>query len=163
MIGYLVVSANTEVTTEENIVDIQNELQKEFKSYGYTIDNPNIILNPYEISPLTALIIFETPKEEKVNITILGKDNNNIETSFEKTKIHYIPIYGLYPDYKNKIKISSGNTTKEIEIKTDKIPDNINKNSIKTNNEFNLTMINNYPVILDKNNIFSYAHKKYFS
>ena len=31
-------------------------------SSDYTFDNPKVILNPYDISPLTALIIFETLK-----------------------------------------------------------------------------------------------------
>ena len=72
MIGYLVVSANTKVKTEESIIDRQNEIQKDFKIYGYTLENPNLIINPYDISPLTALIIFETEKEEEVTLIIKG-------------------------------------------------------------------------------------------
>ena len=39
---------------------------KEKTNYGYTFDEPNIIVNPYGISPLTALILFETEEEYDV-------------------------------------------------------------------------------------------------
>jgi hypothetical protein len=163
MVGYLVVSANTQVQIEENIIDSQNELQADFKSYGYTLENPNIILNPYEISPLTALIIFETNEEEKVTITIEGKTKETtITNTFEAAKEHYIPIYGLYPDYENKIIIKSGDTTKEVVIKTDKLPDYLTTN-IKNDTGKNLLVSeSDYPYILDSNNeIRWYLTKQY--
>ena len=122
MVGYLVVSANTEVKIEDNIIDRQNEQIEYLKSYGYTLDNPNVILNPYDISPLTALIIFETNDAVPVSITVVGKNSDNSYTKdFEKSKVHYIPVYGLYADYNNKIIIKCQNTEKVVEIKTEKL------------------------------------------
>jgi len=163
IIGYTVVSANTEVEVEENIIDNQNKLQSYYKSYGYTLDNPNIILNPYEISPLTALIIFETENEEEVTITVEGKTKETTYTNkFEKSKTHYIPVYGLYPDYTNKIIIKCNKKEKTLEIKTEKLPESL-KNDIKntTNSPLFITT-DNYPYAIDQNNdIRWYLTKNY--
>ena len=102
---------------------------------GYTLDNPNIILNPYGNSPLTALVLFETEQELDVKVTITGKDKLTTYThTFSKTKEHYLPIYGLYADSNNKIIIECGNNKKEIYIQTEKLPENmILPTSIKAN------------------------------
>ena len=49
---------NKAVSVTENLTSQQAKLEKDFTSSGYTIDDPNIIVNPYDISPLTALVIF---------------------------------------------------------------------------------------------------------
>ena len=152
MIGYLVVSANTKVKTEESIIDRQNEIQKDFKIYGYTLENPNLIINPYDISPLTALIIFETEKEEEVTLIIKGKNAEDITNTFEKNTKHYIPVYGLYPDYENKIIIQTKDNKKELTIKTDKLPD-IFPEIEKNNNEgFLFITSDTIPYAIDNNN-----------
>ena len=87
----------------------QQELEKEFTSEGYTLENPNIIVDPYNNSPLTALVIFETEKKEKVKVTIEGEDDLTTYThEFEKEKVHYIPVYGLYAGKENKVIIECG-------------------------------------------------------
>ncbi len=117
-------SNNTKIAKEKDLLAIQNESEKDFKTNGYTLENPNIILNPYEISPLTALILFETPNEERVSITVKGKDKHTtFNNTFENTKKHYIPVYGLYPDSENEIILEYGNNSKTIYIETEKLPD----------------------------------------
>ena len=163
MLGYLVVSANTEVKIEDNIIDRQNEQIEYLKSYGYTLDNPNVILNPYDISPLTALIIFETNDAVPVSITVVGKNSDNSYTKdFEKSKVHYIPVYGLYADYNNKIIIKCQNTEKVVEIKTEKLPKELS--NTKTNNTGDTLFIadDNLPYALDKDGeVRWYLTKKY--
>lgn len=163
MVGYLVVSANTEVKIEDNIIDRQNEQIEYLKSYGYTLDNPNVILNPYDISPLTALIIFETDDVVPVSITVVGKNSDNSYTKdFEKSKVHYIPVYGLYADYNNKIIIKCQNTEKVVEIKIEKLPKELS--STKTNNTGETLFIadDNLPYALDKDGeVRWYLTKKY--
>ena len=162
-IGYVVVSANSEVEVEENIIDRQNQIQEYFKSYGYTIDNPNIIMNPYEISPLTALIIFETENEEKISITIEGKTKETTYTNeFESSKIHYIPIYGLYPDSVNKVKIKSSTQEKTYELKTEKLPEDLSNNILNTEDKILFITTDNYTYAIDNNNdIRWYLTKNY--
>lgn len=130
-----------------SLVTKQNEIEKTIKTNGYTIDNPKVLLDPYNASPLTALILFETEEEVSPKITIEGKDKlTTIETEFAKNTKHYLPIYGLYADYNNKVDISytlsdGKKITKQVEIQTDKLPDNfvlptsVKKDSSKLTND----------------------------
>lgn len=91
---FLIVSNNLlnkeEITTKESLVTYQSKLEQEFSTRGYTIDNPNIIVDPYDASPLTALILFETVEEVEPKITIVGKDELTTYTyEFKKGKEHY--------------------------------------------------------------------------
>lgn len=119
-------STNTEkLTVTKALATLQQEKETKFKSKGYTLDNPNIILDPYGNSPLTALIIFETKNSVAPKVTIEGKDELTTYThEFSKETTHYLPIYGLYPDKKNKIIIEYEGKKKELTIKTDKLPEN---------------------------------------
>lgn len=102
----------------------QQELEEGFTSERYTLDNPNVIVDPYNNSPLTALVIFETEREEKVKITIEGEDDLTTYThQFDKEKVHYIPVYGLYAGKENTVVIECGNEKKELKIKTEELPD----------------------------------------
>ena len=115
---------NKEVEQTISLVDTQAELEKEFVSKGYTIDKPNIIVNPYEISPLTALVIFETEEEVAPTVTIMGKDEHTTFThEFESNTVHYLPIYGLYAGEANEVIIEFGDTKKNITIETEALPE----------------------------------------
>lgn len=153
-IGYSIVSANEEISIVKDEIEYQKELDGYLTPYGYTIDNPNLIINPYDNSPLTALLLFETETDEEVTITILGKDNNSTYINkFEKTNKHYIPIYGLYPDYNNIINIECGKRKKTIEIKTKPLPkDLIVKEVNNSANKLSFISDNNYTYALDNNN-----------
>ncbi len=130
-----------------SLVTKQNAIEKTIKTNGYTIDNPKVLLDPYDASPLTALILFETEEEVSPKITIEGKDKlTTIETEFAKNTKHYLPIYGLYADYNNKVDISytlsdGKKITKQVEIQTDKLPDDfvlptsVKKDSSKLTND----------------------------
>ena len=130
-----------------SLVTKQNEVEKTIKTNGYTIDNPKVLLDPYDASPLTALILFETEEEVSPKVTIEGKDKlTTIETEFAKNTKHYLPIYGLYADYNNKVDISytlsnGKKITKKVEIQTNKLPDDfalptsLKKDSSKLTND----------------------------
>ena len=130
MIVTLLVLNNLSTAKEELIItkslrSQQQELEKEFKSEGYTLENPNIIVDPYNNSPLTALVIFETEENLSLTVTIEGEDELTTYThEFEEKKIHYLPIYGLYPDKENTVIIECGDEKQEIKIKTDPLPEN---------------------------------------
>lgn len=136
-----------EIDLTVSLVTKQNEVEKTIKTNGYTIDNPKVLLDPYNASPLTALILFETEEEVSPKITIEGKDKlTTIETEFAKNTKHYLPIYGLYADYNNKVDISytlsdGKKITKQVEIQTNKLPDDfilptsVKKDSSKLTND----------------------------
>lgn len=119
---------NVSVETQESLIQRQKEIDKTIISEGYTINNPNIILNPYEISPLTALIIFESDSAVSVELTIKGKDNSfDIVQSFSEETKHYLPVYGLYPDYNNQVDIKVNDEVYSFNIKTAPLPEDFTK------------------------------------
>ena len=120
-----------------SLVENQEVLEKGFKAEGYTIDNPNIIVNPYEISPLTALVIFETEEEVSPTVTIVGEDENTTFThTFDANTKHFLPIYGLYARRVNEVIIEYNDIEKTLQIKTDDLPDNfILPTSVEANKE----------------------------
>lgn len=116
---------------------VNDELERAKKNKSYSIENAYVKLNPYEISPLSAIIIFYTQSEEEVEVFI----NDEYFTKMEKSKEHAIPIYGLYEDYDNVITLKINGKSYDKHIKTDasniKYPLNISKNEV-LNNENNL-------------------------
>ena len=119
-----------EVTVVSSLIEKQEKLEKKFNTKGYTIEKPNIILDPYGNSPLTALVLFETKEEVAPKVTIKGKDELSTFThQFQKGKKHYLSIYGLYAGEENQIKIEytekGKEVVKELTIKTDALPDDM--------------------------------------
>lgn len=112
------------IETKKSLISLQNEYEKDFSISNYTIENPNVILDPYKSSPLTALILFETNDNVAPKVTVKGKDKNTTLThTFSKSKKHYLSIYGLYANYNNEVIIEYKNIKKTINIQTSKLPD----------------------------------------
>lgn len=115
---------------EEDLIskqNIQDEKILEYIEKNYTIDNPKIIINPYYISPLTALMIFSTPNNINLEILINDEEYQVIENEKE----FVIPIIYLKEDFNNKITLKVDNHKYDYYLKTDKLVEtNIN---IKTN------------------------------
>lgn len=115
-----------EVKKVATLINEQKLKEENFKIDGYTIDNPNIILNPYGTSPLTALLIFETKESVSPKVTIIGNDElSTFTNSFKENTKHYLPIYGLYANKENTVIVEFSDTRKEFKIKTDKLPENL--------------------------------------
>lgn len=98
---------NTNVTTSyQNTMAIGQLL----KLQHYSFDTMLILLNPFGISPLTALAVFCTDTPCKVRFTITGTKGNIEETTVSETTEtleteHQVPIWGLYANYKNPVKM----------------------------------------------------------
>lgn len=120
------------VTSQE---DINRRLNKVASDSKYTLDNAYVELNPYKISPLSAIIIYTSQSEETVDVYINGK----LSTKMESSKKHIIPIYGLYENSENVVKLIANGKEVEYKIKTE--PSNIEyplevlEKSEKINNE----------------------------
>ena len=108
-------------------IEKQDILEKEMFSdiQEYTIDNPKIILDPYNSNPLSALIIFKSDTIIPITLTIKGKDNIDIINTFPENNIHYIPVLGLYEDYDNQVILSTNDNSYTYTIKTDSLDNNI--------------------------------------
>lgn len=110
----------------EDFLVTQNkkELSIVSDSSSYTALNPKIVLNPYDISPLTALLIFETKDLTAPTITVVGKDEKTtITNTFTPSKKHFLPIYGLYADTNNEVLLTVNGVTTKLSIQTEKLPD----------------------------------------
>ena len=97
-----------------NQKSIDENLKKELQSIEeYTVDNPFIVVNPYGVSPLTALMFFYTEEPSVVTLKICGAiEEESIVHTFDKqgyTKEHILPLYGLYPNKNNKIVVKTRN------------------------------------------------------
>lgn len=110
---------------QEDLIAKQEKLENKFlEKTNYTMEHPNIILDPYDISPLTALVIFETSDLTAPEVTVKGKDDNTTFTkTFTPSKKHILPIYGLYPDTNNEVTIECNGKKNVFYIKTDPLPE----------------------------------------
>lgn len=118
---------NKELKNELNTqLEFQSEMDDKIKDIitngDYTLENPCVLINPYGISPLSALIIFNTKNETSISVSI----NDEAVTTVKETKQHIIPIYGLYANANNIVKLTTDtNETKEVTILTEALNDNI--------------------------------------
>ena len=95
---------------EESLVARQTKAEAamlaEFEAGSYTLEHPLVKLNPYFISPLSAVVLFETEMETAVTVTVKGKEpEGTIKHTFPPAKRHILPILGLYPDYENEVEL----------------------------------------------------------
>ncbi len=103
-------------TFDEHLITQQNTVEAKFlqafEDEKPSLENAHVLVNPYLINPLAALILFKTDKKVSATMTLHGKNNTreNIIKEFPAENSHVIPIIGLYEDFANKIsiKLSSG-------------------------------------------------------
>ncbi|MBR3362363.1 MAG: aryl-sulfate sulfotransferase [Bacilli bacterium] len=166
---YNYIEANKSVKKMEDLFKIQREIDKQIlEDTNYTIENPKVILNPYKISPLTALVVFKTNDLAAVTVTVKGKDGDEdiVNTSIP-SKEHLLSIYGLYPNFENTVIIKASSSEKVLKIKTNTLPSTIAKASAYESNanDFYFTTssnINGYPVAYDKNGNVRWYLKRSF-
>lgn len=90
---------------------IQDKLDKEmntaYENLEHSFENPYVKLNPYNRTPLTALIKFPTQKPASITIKIKGIGNapDLIKTYSENKREHVLPIIGLYPNHRNEVEL----------------------------------------------------------
>ena len=140
-----------ETTRIASSYEIDQQLQAELEN-GYSWEEPMVIQNPYQVSPLTAVIIFDTKEECAVRFTVKGKtEAADISGEVESAASHRIPVIGLYPAMENTVVLElldkSGKVTdsQEITITTDELPDKLDDavKPVKTSggSAFELTMV----------------------
>ena len=128
-IGCLVVFNNMSTNSKEvkvvsSLIEKESKLEDDFPTELKDIDNADVIVNPYDISPLTALIIFKTETSVSPKVTIEGDDElTTYEYTFDEGTEHYLPIYGLYPDRDNTVVVEYEDVRHEFTITTEALPD----------------------------------------
>lgn len=84
-------------------------LEKCLSSGKYTENKFLVIQDPYLLSPLSALVLFQTKTKYKIKAVVKGKEtgetigNTDIFGITELSVNHRIPIIGLYPNKENDV------------------------------------------------------------
>lgn len=139
---FLIDEEGTSLKNNDTISDQYAMYQKildEYHNNKYSIEKPLIKVDPFNCSPLTALVLFKTKKSEGIRVTIKGKHNDDITRIFKSSKDHIIPIYGLYGKYDNEVILESDSglsSTINIKIEKEfpKVKVDILTNEIKNSN-----------------------------
>ncbi|MBI9043611.1 MAG: aryl-sulfate sulfotransferase [Anaerolineaceae bacterium] len=103
----------------------EQEIVSDYTQGSYTFENPYVIVDPYEMNPLSALVIFEMQKPGDIIVTIPGDDDfATVTYTKSSTKAHFeIPIVGLYAGRENFVTLEDENGQKsEIHIITEPLP-----------------------------------------
>ena len=65
---------DTTITKESSMVDtswqIDQQIEAEVQSGAYTFEEPEVIMDPYQIPPLTGVAVFQTDEECRVRVTV---------------------------------------------------------------------------------------------
>lgn len=96
---------------EESLLDRQAEAEekmlKEFHDGSFTAERPLIKLNPYFISPLTAVMLFCTEEETAVTLRVHGKEAaGDLLHTFPPAREHILPVLGLYAGRENQVDVT---------------------------------------------------------
>lgn len=145
----------TTIPEEQTMVAASMEIDRQLvaeQENGYSWEEPMVIQNPYQISPLSAVVLFDTPEECGVRFTVKGKtEAADISGEIDPESSHRVPIIGLYPAMENTVVLElldeSGNVTdsQEIKITTDVLPAKLTDaiEPVKTSGEsaYELTLV----------------------
>ncbi len=140
LVGFLIFGlsdpTSTFVKSSSSLTELQSNYEERFiKEYDqgvFTKEDPLFILDPYHISPLSGLLLFDTEEAVSFKLVVRGKtlEADMEYVSYTRTN-HRIPVYGLYADYNNTIElyeIGPGKTEHIVRIfnvRTDKLPEEV--------------------------------------
>lgn len=147
VIGSILVSSNEEIKKVDDILSLQTKLDDTYSCYGYTIDNPKIVVDPYDNAPLSALIMFETKSASRVKVYV---NDVFLYEEEDDTKEHYLDIYNLLIN-DNKVSLVLDDKKYEYDIKTDNIEIDLPTVTVDKD-EILFVSIDNFLVGINSNN-----------
>ena len=104
---------------------LEAEILADYAQGRYTISDPYIINDPYDMNPLSALVLFDPAGATLVTVTIQGDDATSTLT-YEKAISSIraeVPILGLYAGRNNTVTLESDKgEVAVLEIATEPIP-----------------------------------------
>lgn len=136
LIGFLIFGLSDPTASYMQGIESRTELQESsedafllrYNEGNFTPEEPYFILDPYDIAPLSGLIMFKTEEAVSLRLVVLGKEAEaDIEFITPLTKNHFIPVYGLYPGYLNTVNLYTINGDTEelvssLKIMTEYLP-----------------------------------------
>ncbi|SFD86728.1 arylsulfate sulfotransferase [Lentibacillus persicus] len=144
--------------------EMDDELSAEYEDGSYSFEDPFIKLNPYGVTPLAALVKFETEEPVEIEVAVGNGDGQvPIQKKWDGySTSHEIPVLGLYPDTENTVVLKAedeeGDTqTTEFSITTEPLPEDLPETDLEKANprqmEDGLTF-----VIPSKNYLYAVDH-----
>ena len=128
-------AVETDIEKKQSLIESSYEIDRQLtaeQENGYTWDDLIAIVNPYQIAPLTAVILFDTPQECGVRFTVKGKtEEADISGEVDAAVSHRVPVIGLYPGMENTVLLElldeNGEVTdsQEVKITTDALPETL--------------------------------------
>ena len=119
--------------------DMDGSIQAELATGEYTFDQPLVVVNPYGISPLSAVVVFTTDEPVNISVHVPGADAlSDIDFTFEGYETeHIVPVYGLYADKVNTVTLTekAKDGTAQIttvDIETEALSDEIDNIVLRT-------------------------------
>jgi len=116
----------------DHLITRQNRAEKEFlarlENKKPSLENAIVVVNPYLINPLAAMILFKTDKPAKAVLTIHGKrnDREDIVHEFPEGTSHALPVLGLYEGMKTRVTVAlSTGEAKDFMIESQPLPKGI--------------------------------------
>ncbi len=113
---------------EEHLIRQQDRKEKEFlkafEDAAPKLEEAHVVVNPYIVNPLAAVIMFKTASKEAPTMTIHGKrySREDIVHTFEAATSHVLPVIGLYEGIETKVTIKVGSASKTFAIKAGELP-----------------------------------------
>lgn len=108
----------------------EEDIRAQWADGDYNAEAPLVVLDPYGIAPLSALVLFETEEPVTVTYGVEGQteDTTFINTIEEAKTIHELPVFGLYAGRDNTVRIeledADGNITEhQVQITTEPLPE----------------------------------------
>ncbi|MEI6876607.1 MAG: aryl-sulfate sulfotransferase [Spirochaetota bacterium] len=101
----------------------------DYRSASHDLRSLYVALDPYEMNPLSALVIFDTTEPAEVKVTVPG-DTADTTVSYavpRKTLHHEVPILGLYAGRVNHVRLEAVSeigkvVTSVVDIATEGLP-----------------------------------------
>lgn len=98
---------------------------KNYTPEKYSFQNPFVLLNPYGRVANIAFLIYPGVEEERVEITVKGRDGDEDFIYTQEGKDH-LTIYGLYMNGKpNRILLKKGEMVSELEVDSPQMRDEL--------------------------------------
>lgn len=99
---------------------MMEKLQDQFR---FSFESVFIVLDPFGLTPLSCLLLFETEKKYRVRYTVKGKTPvcDFTHTTECLACRHQVPVFGLYAEYENRVALElldeNGSVTAERELR----------------------------------------------
>lgn len=88
---------------------VDASLRAHLQAGGHPLEEPLVIVDPYGDSPLTAVVLFETPGPTMASVRVLPPDGGGtaVEHTFAGYRVtHLLPVYGLCAGVENAVEIT---------------------------------------------------------